>query len=156
MAVQGKLLYIKVGEKEIECQTDLTLNMTANTTDTDACKPLSTDVGGTADWITRTVASREWDASVSAQTLVNAITTYNNIGDLMGIFVNGSLNVEVAIQTNSANTDYDQTSTFLFTGSAIMNGLTLNGPQDGVSTGDVTFVSNGKPTYTETVVPVGP
>lgn len=150
--VQGKLIYIKVGTKEISCQTDLTLNLTANTTEQDPCKPAAGESLSAAEWVNLTVSSRQWDASVSAQTLVDNITTFNNIADLIDMFVSGTLKTEVAIQTNSTSADYDQPSTFVFTGQAIMTGLTLNATGDAVSTGDVTFNGTGAPTFTKTAV----
>lgn len=153
MAVQGKLLYMTVDGNEINCQTDLTLNMTANTTDEEACKPLSTETTDASLWITRTVASKEWDASVSAKTIISAVTANNtNIATLAGLFITGTNQVEVAIQVNSGHDDFGEPQTFVFTGNAIMNGFTLNAPIEGDSTGDVTFVSNGAPTWTQTTV----
>lgn len=154
-ALQGKLLYLKIDGKELECQTDLTLNMTTNTADEEACKPLSTETNNAALWVKRSVSSKEWDASVSAKTFIADVTANNtNASELLGLFITGDNMVEVTIQTNEGNDEYGQPKSGVFTGSAIMNGLTLNGPSEGDSTVDITFISNGEPTWvTATIVP---
>lgn len=153
MALQGKLLYLRVDGAELDCQTDITLNMTANTTDDEGCKPSSTDTGNDNLWITRSVSSKEWDGSVTAKTIIADIAANTtNISQLAGKFITGTNNVEVAVQVNSGHDEFGEPQSFVFTGGAIMNGLTLNGPFEGDSTGDVTFVSNGAPTWVQTPV----
>lgn len=152
-SLQGKLIRLKVGGKPFECEMDLTVNFTANTSDEDPCKPAEGASVGDV-WIDSNIVSKSWDASVSAKTMVDSLTTFTGIDKLINAFVNGSNIVEVTVETNSTSGDYDQPQTMLFVGTAIMTGLTLNAPQEGASTGDITFTGKGKPTYTQvTLVP---
>lgn len=150
-SLQGKLVKLKVGGKPFECELDMTLNFTANTSEEDPCKPAEGASMGDV-WVDANVVSKAWDATVSAKAMVDALTTYSGIDKLIATFVNGSIIVEVTVETNSTSDDYDQPQTMLFTGTAIMSGLTFNAPQDGAATGDVTFTGKGKPTYTQTTV----
>lgn len=150
-SLQGKLIKLKVGGKPFECELDMTLNFTANTTEEDPCKPA--DGASVGDvWVDSNITSKAWDATVSAKTMVDSLATFTGIDKLMQAFINTSAIVEVTVETNSTSADYNQPQTMLFTGTAIMTGLTLNAPQDGASTGDVTFTGKGKPTYTQTTV----
>lgn len=150
-SLQGKLIKLKVGGKPFECELDMTLNFTANTTEEDPCKPA--DGASVGDvWVDANITSKTWEASVSAKTMVDSLATFTGIDKLLQAFINTSAIVEVTVETNSTSDDYDQPQTMLFTGTAIMSGLTLNAPQDGASTGDVTFTGKGKPTYTQTTV----
>lgn len=150
-SLQGKLVKLEVGGKEFECELDMTLNFTANTSEEVACKPISGASAGDL-WVDQNIVSKTWDATVSAKTTVDSLLVYTGIDKLMDTFVNGSNVVTVTVETNSTSDDYDQPQTFLFTGQAIMTGLTLNSPQDGAATGDITFTGKGKPTYTQVTV----
>lgn len=147
--LNGKLVLLKVGNVELACQTDLTINFTANTSEPPTCKPASGEDGSDAEWVSRNVDSREWDASVSAQALAGDLATLNDVTDLIGTFVNDSLKVSITVLTNDGSDDYDKDYGLLFTGDAIMNGLTFNAGGEDVATGDVTFISDGKPEYTK-------
>lgn len=153
--LQGKLVKLKVGDKPFKCEMDMSLNFTTNTNEEELCKP---DEGESSSdvWVNPEEVSRGWDASVTAKALVETLTTYSGIDDLINSFVNGSVIVEVTIETNSTSADYNQPQTMLFTGTAIMTGLTFNAPQEGSATGDVTFTGKGKPTYTQTTVVPSP
>lgn len=145
--IPGKLINLKIGANELLCQADLTLNLTASTTDEEGCKPATGESMSVSEWVKRSVSTREWDASVSLKTIVSELLTNYSYVYLAKLFVSGSLEVTVVVETNSTSPDYKETGTFVFEGNAIMTGLTLNAPYEGASTVDVTFNSTEAPTF---------
>lgn len=144
MALQGKLLSGKFNGLEFNCQIDITINFTANITDIEPCKPLSTDTTNATKAVRRTVGSTEWSSDLTMQTIVDAATsTTTNASQLMQLFATGNLEGEIEVLTSSLNPEYGEAQSFIFTGPCIMSTLTVNGPEEGNSTSDVTFVSNG-------------
>lgn len=152
--VNGKLVFIKIEGKELACQTSLSLDFTTNTNVDPVCKPQEGESSADSSWVTRSEDSREWTATADGQLLATDLSTLNDVSDLIGLFVNGSVNVTVGIETNSTSADYTAGETIIFTGDAIMNGLSITADGDSIATGSVTFESNGKPTYVKsTVIP---
>lgn len=146
--ISGKLISLSVNGKELACQTTLALNFSAATTQNPICKPLEGESISDASWTELVEGERSWEATVSAQVLAGALSAQNDVADLVDLYVNGSIKVTVKIATNSTSPDFDSDRTMIFTGEAFMTGLGLNADGDTTATGDITFTSTGKPTYT--------
>jgi hypothetical protein len=143
-SLPGKLLKVTVNGLVLRCQTDATLTLTANLTEDDACKPENDDADAGASWITRTVDSKDWTISFSAKAFADNIAGSNI--DLVPLWINGDLSVEVQFLTNPSQTTYPYG--FVIEGSGIMNSLTFNAPVAGSATYDTEISGNGPLTYT--------
>lgn len=146
--LEGRLIGFTLDGDYYNCQTDVKLTLGASLTKNPLCKPNPTDTTS-VKWETSNVDSKNWSATGSAQTFLDSITGTKNNNDLIKKFVTGSLIVEVQILTSAALTTtegYDHD--FIFEGSAILSGITLNGPSTGGSTYDITLTGNGAPTFT--------
>lgn len=146
--LEGRLVGFTIDGAYYNCQTDVKLTLGTSLTKNPVCKP---NPNGTVSvsWETSNVDSKNWSATGSAQSFLDSITGTKNNNDLIQKFIQGNLQVDVQILTSAALTDNENyTHDFIFDGSAILSGITLNGPSTGASTYDVTFTGNGAPTFT--------
>lgn len=143
--VPGSIIGVRYGGVWMKCQTDATLNLTVNVTEEDACKPDSTtpDAAG-GSWVERSVDSRDWDISFSQNLMRNSLAALNP--DTAKLIIDGNVDVQVEFMTQIGQTksDFD----FIYAGSGILTGFTLNAPTSGVATMDSTIAGNGPLTYT--------
>jgi len=154
-SLSGKVVGIQVQDPETEemtwldCQVDATLNLTTETEEEDACKPSPDEIATTGDvpFGDFTASKRIWDISVS-QKIVKGIFEAAGI-DIADLWVQGLLTVQVEFMTNPNQEvfAYD----IMYSGSAIITGYTLNAPETGAATADITFQGTGA--ITRTVVP---
>lgn len=152
-ATQGKIWQVKLGDKSIRCQTDATFTGTVNTSEVEACKPTG-DLGDDTTWLDYTEDSRGWEITFSAQAFAD--TAEVSQADLMELFVNGSVQVEVDFYTNEKVKGFDGTETQYFNGTGLMTNFSLTGGVTGVATYDVTIQGKGKPSWTRTPIVPGP
>lgn len=154
--LEGKLtgvwLDIGNGLEYFRCQTDAQLQLTASTTENDACKPDQT-VGASASglgisWVTRTVDSKDWQITFSAKAFLDSLGA--NQASLAQFFINSAtLEVEAEFATNANTGSHSHPVDHFYTGTGLLTGLTLNGPESGDSTYDVTIDGNGPLTFEE-------
>lgn len=150
-AIQGKLIGVKINGTYIRCQTDATLAITANTTDSDPCKPSEDEATNAASWVTHSVDSKAWTVSVTAKTFADDVAGVIDNTEIANLMITGTPEVEVTFQTIKT-TDYDHASIWVYEGTATITSFTVNGPGSGESTYDLELTGNGALTYTETPV----
>lgn len=150
MAIQGKLIGITIDSEYVRCQTDLTFNITSNTSTEDACKPDPSDPDGGMNWDNPNVDSMAWDGSFSARSFADSVDA--NQATIINKLLLGNPVVGVVIQYNTTSSEFDGTVNHILSGNAIISGFTLNAPGTGSSTYDVTLTGKGKPTLS--TVPV--
>lgn len=147
--VPGNIIGVTIGGVWYKCQTDATLNLIVNVTEEDPCKPDPEDqASGDLAWIERTADSRDWSIDFSSALLRNSLEASNP--DIARLIVDGDVDVEVQFMTrvNQTKSDVD----FIYSGSGILTGFTLNAPVAGSATTDTSIAGNGPLTYTK--VPV--
>lgn len=141
----GKLLALTIGGRKLRCQTNGTLTLGTSLTQDDPCKPDDVSPGSAdAEWETSTADSRNWKISVDAASFLDDLR--ENGFDLIEQFVSGSLAVEAEFLTTPG--DHDFPEDVVFSGSGLMDTLTLNAPAKGNSTYTVSITGNGAPTFT--------
>lgn len=144
--VPGSIIGVLIGGEWYRCQTDATLNLTVNVTEEDACKPEPGDeAGADVPWIERTADSRDWNIDFSAGLMRNSLEAGNP--DIARLIVDGDIDVEVQFVTREGQTKSDVD--FIYSGSGILTGFTLNAPVTGSATTDTSIVGNGPLTYTK-------
>ena len=142
--VPGSIIGVRFGGVWLRCQTDATLNLTVNVTEEDACKPDAEDaISGDIPWVERSVDSRDWNIDFSQNLMRNSLAASNP--DIAQYIIDGEVEVEVEFMTRPGQekSDYD----FIYSGSGIITGFTLNAPATGTATTDSTVVGNGPLTY---------
>lgn len=143
--VPGSIIGVRFGGVWLRCQTDATLNLTVNVTEEDPCKPDAGDVitSGDINWVERSIDSRDWSIDFSQNLMRNSLAASNP--DVAQLIIDGDLEVEVEFMTRPGQTksDYD----FIYSGTGIITGFTLNAPTTGTATTDSTIVANGPLTY---------
>lgn len=147
--VPGSIIGVRYGGVWLRCQTDATLNLSVNVTEEDSCKPDADDEAATdIPWVERSIDSRDWGIEFSQNLMRNSLATENP--DTAGLIIDGNVEVEVEFMTRPGQTksDYD----FIYSGSGILTGFTLNAPATGTATEDSTIVGNGP--LTRDVIPV--
>jgi len=134
----------------LNCQVDATLEISVDTDEDDPCKPSPTDIGTLGDipWAEFTPSKRNWNISFSQKLMRNSLVASNI--DISDLIITGKVYVEVEFMTTPGQTksDYD----FVYSGTGILTGFTLNAPGSGASTSDSTIQGTGP--ITKTVVPV--
>lgn len=150
-AIQGKLIGVKINGNYIRCQTDATLTITANTTDTDPCKPSEDEATNAASWVTHSTDSKAWTVSVTAKAFADVAAGVIDNSDVAAMMISGNPEVEMTFQT-IRTTDYDHDQIFVYEGSGTITSFTHNAPGAGESTYDLEITGNGALTYTETPV----
>lgn len=143
--IPGSIIGMTIAGTWYKCQTDATLNLTVNVTEEDPCKPNPGDVDGGLSWVERTADSRDWTMDFSSALLRNSLEAANP--DIARLIIDGNVAVEVQFMTSSGSgkTDVD----FIYAGSGILTGFTLNAPVAGSATTDTTIAGNGPLTYTK-------
>lgn len=145
----GKLMTTTVNGTALRCQVDATLTISVNVTENESCKPSAEDAYLANAWVTQSIDNKSWEITVSAKAYADAIEMSNSdIGELL---TTGSPIVQVTFMTTQT-TDYDYDEVFVYSGEAIITNYTLNGPQTGDGTYDLTFTGNGPLTLTRTPV----
>lgn len=139
----GKLLALTVGGRKLRCQTNGTLTLGTSLTQDDPCKPDDVSTG-TATWESSVIDTQNWKISVDAASFLDDLR--ENGFDLIEQAVSGSLNVEVEFLTTPG--DHDFPEDVIFSGSGIMDTITLNTPAKGNSTYTVAITGNGEPSFT--------
>lgn len=147
--LQGSLQAVTINGNRVQCEIDATLNVTTNTTETDPCKPLSTDAYKAARWVDTSVDSKAWTIDFSAKAFADAVEI-NNL-DILDLLVNGDNVVQVEFNTTQT-TDYDFDEVATFSGEGILSDFSWNNPSAGESTYDVTITGKGAPTFTRTPI----
>lgn len=144
--IPGSIIGLTIGGTWYKCQTDATLELVVNVSEEDPCKPNPGDAAsGALSWVERTADSRDWNMSFSAALLRNSLAAANP--DIARLIVDGNVAVEVQFMTRtlSGKTDMD----FVYAGSGILTGFTLNAPATGSATTDTSIAGNGPLTYTK-------
>ncbi len=150
-AIQGKLIGVKVNGTYLRCQTDGTLTITTNTTDTDPCKPSEEEATNAASWVTHSIDSKAWTISATAKTFADVAAGVIDNSELANLMIVGTPSVEVTFQT-IRTTDYDFDEIWVYEGTGTITSFTINAPGAGESTYDIEITGNGALTYTETPV----
>jgi len=147
--VPGSIIGVRFGGVWLSCQTDATLNLTVNVTEEDSCKPDEGDsVAGDISWVERSVDSRDWSIDFSQNLMRNSLAASNP--DIGNLIIDGDVEVEVEFMSRpgQVKSDYD----FVYSGSGIITGFTMNGPATGTATTDTTVVGNGPLAYEKVLV----
>lgn len=147
--VPGSIIGVTIGGTWYMCQTDATLNLSVNVTEEDPCKPAPGDAAtGDIPWVERTADSRDWSIDFSSNLMRNSLAANNpNIAKLV---IDGDVDVEVEFMSRVGQSKIDKD--FLYAGSGIITGVTLNAPVTGNATNDASIAGNGPLTYTEVAV----
>lgn len=149
--LQGKLIGVTIGGVYIRCQTDATLAITTNVTDTDPCKPSEQDATNAASWVTHSIDSKAWTVSVTAKAFADQLAGVIDNSDIAALMITGNPSVDITFQT-IRTTDYDYAEIFVYEGTGTLTSFTHNAPATGESTYDLEITGNGGLTYTETPV----
>lgn len=147
--LQGSLLAVTLNGTRIQCEIDSTLNVTTNTTETDPCKPASTEAYKAAKWTDASVDSKTWSLDFSAKAFADAVEMNN--ADILELMVSGDPIVQIEFSTTQT-TDFDFDEILTFSGEGILSDFTWNNPSTGESTYDVTVTGKGAPTFTRVSV----
>lgn len=142
--VPGSIIGVRAGGVWLRCQTDATLNLIVNTTEEDPCKPDEDDViAGDISWVERSVDSRDWNIEFNQNLMRNSLAASNP--DMAQLIIDGDVEVQVEFMTRPGQTksDYD----FIYSGTGILTGFTLNAPTTGTATSNSTIAGNGPITY---------
>ena len=150
-ALQGKLIGVKLNGVYVRCQTDATLTITSNTTDTDPCKPGEDESTNASSWVTHSVDSKAWTLSVTAKSFADIQAGVLDNNDVAALMITGNPEVEITFQT-IRTTDYDHDAIFVYEGTGTLTSFTVNAPSTGESTYDIEVTGNGALTFTETPV----
>lgn len=153
--IPGKLMQMKLNGSWVRCQMDISLNITQDITDDEACKPTETDTYKGGAWNTNTKGNRGWTASLSGKVFADVAAGTITNDDISTLLIDGDSDVEVIIQSMQT-TDYDFAAILLYEGTGSITSFTLNGPSDGDATWDIEITGNGALTYTKTPVVVTP
>lgn len=156
-AVPGSIIGIRLKDSEavtdpvwLNCQVDATLNLAVETEEDEPCKPSPDNIEEVGDvpWAEFTPTSRNWNIDFSQKLMRNSLAALNV--DISDLIITGKVYVEVEFMTTPGQTksDYD----FVYAGTGILTGFTLNAPATGASTSDSTIQGTGA--ITRTVVPV--
>lgn len=148
----GKQVQVKINGDWVTCQLDATVNITANTTTDDPCKPdpANVSITGAAVFNTYTIDSRDWSVTLSAKAFADELAM-NNV-EINEIAINGNGQLEVIV-TSVNSTTYDHPLLLEWAGAVLVTDLTNNFPAEGAATYDVTLQGTGDLTFTTTPVP---
>lgn len=146
--LEGRLIGITIDGNYYNCQTAGDLTLGTSLTKNPICKP-NPNGGLSIAWETSNVDSKNWQITFSAQAFLDSIVGYKNNNDLIELFINGNLQVDVEFLTSANLTDEENYEhDFLFEGPGLLGTVKLNAPAQGGSTYDVTITGNGAPTFT--------
>lgn len=134
----------------LDCQVDGTLELAVETEEDDPCKPTPEELvtNGDVPWAEFTASKRNWNISFSQKLMRTSLSAASP--DIAKLIITGKISVEVQFMTAPGQTksDFD----FVYSGTGILTGFTLNAPVSGASTSDSTIQGTGPITYV--VVPV--
>lgn len=140
-SVAGSILGVVVDGEYITCQTDATLNLINNLNEDEICKPAPNTGINAVGYVTRTLVSKDWNMTFSAQAfLASAAANESNNIDLVRRFINYQDAVTVIFQPSEGNY---AGSAVGYEGDGILSTITQNAPTDGPSTYDVEIQGNG-------------
>lgn len=140
----GKLLAVTINGRKLRCQTNGTLTLGTSLTQDDPCKPDDVSTGTVAgQWETSTVNSRNWKIAIDAASFLDDLRL--NQMDLIELFVGGDLEVDVEFLTTPG--DHDFPEDVIFSGSGLIDSLTLNAAAAGNSNYNVSITGNGAPAF---------
>lgn len=156
-SVPGSIIGIRLKDSDsvgdpvwLNCQVDATLDLAVETEEDDACKPSPETIEEVGDipWAEFTPSKRNWNISFSQKLMRNSLAALNV--DISDLIITGKVYVEVEFMTTpgQSKSDYD----FIYAGTGILTGFTLNAPGTGASTSDSTIQGTGP--ITRDVVPV--
>lgn len=156
-SVPGSIIGIRLKDSEavgdaqwLSCQVDATLDLATETEEDDPCKPSPDDLvdDGDIPWSEFTPSKRNWNISFSQKLMRNSLEAANV--DVSDLIITGKVYVEVEFMTRPGQTksDFD----FVYAGTGILTGFTLNAPGTGAATTDSTIQGTGP--ITRTVVPI--
>jgi predicted secreted protein len=145
----GKLVAAKINGTYIRCQMDITLTMTQDVTDDEACKPSETDNYKGGSWKTHTKGDKGWTMSTSGKMFADVVAGEMSNQQISQLFIDGDNSIEVVVQTKQT-ADYDFASVILYEGTGTIVSHSINGPADGNATWDMEVTGNGPLTYLDT------
>lgn len=145
----GAVMGITINGSELQCELESALSITINTSEAEACKPLTSEAYKGATWADQTVDRKTWEITGSAKAFADAVE-FNNL-DLVDLLVNGNPIVEVQFYTKQ-HTDYDFDQIAVFTGTGILSLDDWTAPAEGESTYSFTITGKGEPTFVRTNV----
>lgn len=147
--LKGGVMGVTINGGEVQCELEASLSIEVTTTETDPCKPLSTENYKASVWSNPDVESKSWTITASAKAFADA-TAFNNI-DLIKLLVDGDPIVQVQFYTKE-HPDYDFDEIAVFSGSGILSLDSWDAPAQGESTYSFTITGKGKPTFVSTPV----
>lgn len=147
--LSGKLLSVTIDGDFVQCQTDATLSITTNTSESAACKPMPGESTTGSIWLTNNVDSKTWEITLTAASFADAVQMNN--ADIADKLITGTPIAQVQFATTQT-TDYAYDQILVYSGEGIITNFTMNAPADGESTYDVTIIGNGPLTSTRTNV----
>lgn len=156
-SVPGSIIGIRLKKSDtldtpqwLNCQVESTLELAVETEEEDACKPSPDTIEEVGDipWAEFTPSKRNWNISFSQKLMRDSLAALNI--DVSDLIILGDVYVDVEFMTVPGQTksDFD----FIYAGTGILTGFTLNAPNTGASTSDSTIQGTGA--ITRTVVPV--
>jgi hypothetical protein len=125
----------------LNCQVDATLDLAVETEEEDPCKPTPEEaaLGEDIPWAEFTPTKRNWNISFSQKMMRDSLVASNvNVANLI---ITGKVYVEVEFMTSPGQTKSDVD--FVYSGTGILTGFTLNAPVTGASTSDSTIQGTG-------------
>lgn len=145
-AIPGKAFGLRFRNIYFECQTDLSFDVTAETETGDACKPNPSEPWEPVKFDEPTVSSANWTASVTAKATDALLNNQVTVLQTMKIGTEDELEIFTFDGDNSP-----LANEFMISGTAILTGFSLAGPNAGEATYDLTFT--GKGDYVVTAIP---
>lgn len=141
----GSVIGITINGEELQCELESSLSITINTTETEACKPATSEAYKSATWTDASVDSKTWEITFSAKAFADEVA-FNNL-DMVDLLVNGDPIVEVQFATKQ-HPDYDFDEIAVFTGTGVLSLDDWTAPSEGESTYSGTIIGKGQPTFT--------
>lgn len=154
--IAGKWIKLKINGEFVQCQLDLSLNITNNTSTEDPCKPEDPSLGASNNFYT--IDSRDWTVDfngkqMSAELAMNGV----NQADLVRLVLTGDSQMDVIIGGEPASTTNYPYDTFQeYSGTVLLTELALTWPATGSSTYDASFQGNSDLVFVETPVSTTP
>ncbi|GEM_PF-5074529 len=145
----GSVVGVTINGTEVQCELESSMSITVNTTETQPCKPLSTEAYKAAKWTDSSVDSKSWQITFNAKAFADNVA-FNNL-DLVDLLINGDPVVEVQFYTKQ-HPDFDFDEIAVFSGRGIISLDDWTAPAEGDSTYSGTITGKGKPEFVRTPV----